>query len=455
MIKNIDDIISQGISQIEWILKEFGKKAVELENSGKLTVNTIERSALETIKALIQVVLLMTGGILSNVVRGEIDRYCSCGKKMIVSSRNVKTRILSMFGYIPITRDMLFCRRCHRGHGALDKELEIYGEHRITKGMTELITYMSQLVPSFERASEAIKKLMGIEINPTQAQIISEEVGKKIFEKEKHKAETAYDRPEEAAPQEVPVKQKSGRLYIFTDGSQLNTRNEDNKGSTWKEMKLGLVFKDTDVIKRGDENHIVTKKEYVSYLGSVSEFKKFLFAAAARAGYGKIKETVIVGDGAQWIWNMVKEVFPDAVEILDYYHLDENTNEYAKFIYPDNEFARKRWVKGVLDCVLNGEVKKAIKLVEEKKMDNIPDNIVNLYTYIKNNEHRIDYKTFKEKGYYIGSGAIESANKTVIQQRMKQSGMRWSINGAQYIASLRTKHESNNWDDVIKEIYAA
>lgn len=152
MIKNIDDIISQGISQIEWILKEFGKKAVELENSGKLTVNTIERSALETIKALIQVVLLMTGGILSNVVRGEIDRYCSCGKKMIVSSRNVKTRILSMFGYIPITRDMLFCRRCHRGHGALDKELEIYGEHRITKGMTELITYMSQLVPSFERA---------------------------------------------------------------------------------------------------------------------------------------------------------------------------------------------------------------------------------------------------------------------------------------------------------------
>ena len=140
-------------------------------------------SALETIKALIQVVLLMTGGILSNVVRGEIDRYCSCGKKMIVSSRNVKTRILSMFGYIPITRDMLFCRRCHRGHGALDKELEIYGEHRITKGMTELITYMSQLVPSFERASEAIKKLMGIEINPTQAQIISEEVGKKYLKK--------------------------------------------------------------------------------------------------------------------------------------------------------------------------------------------------------------------------------------------------------------------------------
>ncbi len=67
----------------------------------------------------------------------------------------------------------------------------------------------------------------------------------------------------------------------------------------------------------------------------------------------------------------------------------------------------------------------------------------------------IDYKTYKEKGYYIGSGAIESANKTVIQQRMKQSGMRWSLNGAQYIAALRANHESNNWDEVIEEIYAS
>ncbi|MDQ2084935.1 transposase [Herbivorax sp. ANBcel31] len=65
-------------------------------------------------------------------------------------------------------------------------------------------------------------------------------------------------------------------------------------------------------------------------------FKKFLFAAADRAGYGKIKETVIIGDGAQWIWNMVNEVFPDAVEILDYFHLNENINDYAKFLYPDN-----------------------------------------------------------------------------------------------------------------------
>ncbi|WP_094550627.1 hypothetical protein [Petroclostridium xylanilyticum] len=86
------------------------------------------------------------------------------------------------------------------------------------------------------------------------------------------------------------------------------------------------------------------------------------------------------------------------------------------------------------------------------KIENLPDNVVNLPVYMENNRERIRYKTFKEKGYYIGSEAIESGNKMVIGQRMKQAGMRWSINGSQYIAVLRAKYESHRWDDVIKVV---
>lgn len=362
------------------------------------------------------------------------------------------TNVLSMFGHIPVRRDGLFCRRCHEGYGKTDKMLEIYGEHRITKGMTELITYLSQLVPSFERASEALKKLTKVEVSPTQMQIISEEVGKKVFDKEMSEAKKAYEKPEEAAPQELPKDRKEGVLYILADGLQVNTRIADENGSTWKEMKVGLVFYDRDVIKRGNDSYMITKKEYVTYFGSVNEFKKMLFAAAARAGYGKIKEVVVIGDGAQWIWNACEELFPDAVQILDYYHLSENVNDYAKFLYPEDEVTRKRWVKKVLDAVEDGRVLDAVKLVEEKKVDELPESVRDLYTYITNNQSRIDYKTYKDEGYYIGSGAIESAAKNVIQQRMKQSGMRWSINGGQYIAALRAKHESNLWDDVVEAI---
>ena len=78
--------------------------------------------------------------------------------------------------------------------------------------------------------------------------------------------------------------------------------------------------------------------------------------------------------------------------------------------------------------------------------------VVNLYKYMTNNKERINYNSFEEKGYYIGSGAIESGNKTVIQQRMKQSGMRWGVAGGQYIAALRAKYESNMWDNNVQEV---
>ena len=373
----------------------------------------------------------------------------------MVTKKGAKTKILSLFGHIPIIREGLFCRRCHKGYGVIDKIIGIYGRHRITKGMTEMTTYMAQLIPSFERASKAIKKVLRIGISPKQIQIVSEEVGRKVFEKDKEVAQKAYERPEEAAPRAVAKRQKEGRLYIMMDGLHVNTRVEDINGSTWREMKLGLIFTDADVITRSDGNHIITQKEYVSYFGSVNEFKKHVFAAAARAGYGLIKEVVVIGDGAQWIWNMCEELFPDAVQILDFYHLSENAHNYARFIYPEDEVRRKAWVKKALTAVENGDIDKAIKLVEEKKIEKLPDTVVNFPTYINNNKHRINYRELKQKSYYIGSGAIESANKMVIQQRMKQSGMRWSILGGQDIASLRTKHESGRWEEVIDVINAA
>ena len=107
---------------------------------------------------------------------------------MIINKRNALIKILSLFGYIPMERDTVFCRRCRNGHGVTDEILDITGEHRMTKGMVEVIAYIAQLLPSFERASEALKKMMGIDVSATQMQIISEEVGESVFEEEMEKA---------------------------------------------------------------------------------------------------------------------------------------------------------------------------------------------------------------------------------------------------------------------------
>ena len=152
------------------------KDVPDQEQEGKININTVEKSLGVMITALIKMAL---GMILEN-----IDEYCSCEKKKVYTKRQALTNILSMFGYIPLTRDELFYRRCHKGHGVIDELLGIHGQHRITKGMVEIITYIGQLM-SFERASAHIKKLLKIDVSGTQIQIISEDIGKQVLKNKK------------------------------------------------------------------------------------------------------------------------------------------------------------------------------------------------------------------------------------------------------------------------------
>lgn len=349
---------------------------------------------------------------------------------------------------------MDYCCHCGKLFGQKDDVLQLNEQHKATKGFIETVTYTAQMIPGFDNAAEIILRFLGIEVSGTQLQIISEEVGKELFEKEMAQANEAYDKPELATPAVLDKDKLKTILYIMADGSSVNTRVEVD-GTTWKEMKLGMVFKDKDVIKRAKGSAIITQKEYVTYFGSVEEFKKILFAAAAKAGYGSIETVVVIGDGAKWIWNMCEELFPDAECILDYYHLTENVNNYAKAIYPADEIKRKIWVNKILEYIDNGDVLKALSEIDRSPLPNPSSNVVKLKAYISNNIDKVKYPDFRQKGYYIGSGMIESANKTVIQKRMKQAGMRWSIDGGQYMAVLRAKYESKLWNDVVDIINAA
>jgi len=237
----------------------------------------------------------------------------------------------------------------------------------------------------------------------------------------------------------------------------LNTRTKDDAGSTWRENKLGEIFSSDNIYywtdKKGKRQHKIQKKEYVSYVGSVNEFKKHLFACALRGGYGRYKETVLLSDGATWIRNMTQEIFPDAQQILDYYHLCENVNTYAKHLFSHDEIQYKSWSKDVCDALRRSEYSCVLLELEKTKDKYSKDCSVNLYNYITNNIENIDYKSYESRGYFIGSGAIESGNKLVLQQRLKQAGMRWNIETAQPLLTLRAKSESNLWDSDVVEFF--
>lgn len=350
---------------------------------------------------------------------------------------------------------MDYCSNCGRLYGQNDEIFGISNEHRITKDFLEVVTYTAQMIPGFKNAQEVLLKLRGIEISASQIKLLSEEVGEELFKIQTEKANTSYSCPEVVAPATLERDKITTILYISMDGSAINTRVEDENGSTWKEMKLGLTFLDKDIIKRKNDSAIITKKEYVTYMGSVAEFKKVLFDSAARAGYGRVKKVVVIGDGAHWIWNMCKELFPDAECILDFYHMTENVYSYAKELFYGNEKKYKKWADTVIYYIKTEQFKKALKKIECSPLDVDKTNkTVNLEGYLKNNMDKMRYLEYKNKGYYIGSGMIESGNKSVVQKRMKQAGMRWGIDGAQYMAVLRAKHESGRWNDVEKIIFS-
>lgn len=378
-----------------------------------------------------------------------VKKNCpKCERPTRVTNYNEDYQMLTEFGWIDINYDYYFCRFCHEGFASVMDEIGLLGEHKVTMEMADIITYAGQVAMSFEKASELIEKFTKIRVSESLIRAVTEETGEKVFKEDVKRAKKSYEKPEKAAPALLERYRKEGNLYLFTDGSQVNTISKDEKGSTWREMKLGLVFYDGDSIRRKDGKMIITKKEYVTFFGGVDEFKKLLFDAAARAGYGKIHQVVFVGDGSHWIWNMCEELFPDAVQILDYYHLSENVHSFAKYLYPDNEIKMKGWAKEILEKIDKGLVEEVLASLPDLKDVKLPAQVPNLRFYIENNRGRIDYRRYKLRGYYIGSGAIESGNKLVIQQRMKQSGMRWSVSGGQYIAALRAKYTSNQWDKV-------
>jgi hypothetical protein len=219
-------------------------------------------------------------------------------------------------------------------------------------------------------------------------------------------------------------------------------------------IKLGLIFNSKDFIhwfdEQGNKQNRIGKREYVSYLGTAEEFKKLFFSAAIRNGYGLYKQTILLSDGATWIRNMKEDIFPDAQQVLDLYHLCKNISKFSKIIFQEDEYKYKTWSKEVCELFKASKNIEAIKMITEIRGKNTKDAKYNLLNYIEINKNNIDYAAYKNRGWYLGSGAIESGNKSVFQFRVKQAGMRWNQETAQFILSLMAKSKSSLWDDVKK-----
>lgn len=319
---------------------------------------------------------------------------------------------------------------------------------KITKDMMVEMAFCGQNQASFADAEMLLEKYYNVKSNPDTILQVTEFVGKLVFEDDDENAQKVYAN---IANINVDKSKTKDTLYIEIDGAAINTRIEDEDGSTWKENKLGILFDDKDLYRRKDNSNKIINKEYVTYFGSVEEFQKHLFACALKHDFQSYKNVVFISDGATWIRNMINEFYPNAIQILDLFHLKENICDYAKVIFKDNDRKIKNFCERIIERIYNKEFHLIFKELKKYQDIKLPSGVVNLATYLENNKNKMDYRLYESNGWFVGSGAIESSNKIVAQRRLKQAGMRWSVPGAQFLLSLRAKFESGLWNSYVKQ----
>ena len=441
----------------EELCKEIDRYYEELSaglEGRTIKIDDIESMLGETQKKVVEMVRESTGETVTGTEAPTKKECAHCGGDMRRHGKPVEIRIRTLSGEIKYKRDYYYCRKCGQGKYPRDEELCINGlSHKMTKSLMAETAFYGQSQPSFERARLMLRKALKMDINEETIRQVTETVGELVFKQDTERAEKTLKNIDKIGDDGTATS-KNAVLYIQIDGAAVNTRVEDENGSTWRENKTVLVFRDTDMIRRKDGGHIITKKEYMPLMGTSEEFKKYVLDAAVRAGYGTISQVVVIADGAAWIKTICNEIMPDAIMILDLYHLRENIYTYAKNKFPNAPAKYTAWAESAIKMVENEEGDKLLELLPEG--EKLPVGCVNLSQYISNNLDRMKYKTFKEKGYFVGSGAIESGNKLIVQQRLKQAGMRWSVPGAQSVLSLRAKDESGLWDTcVVPTVVAA
>jgi hypothetical protein len=279
----------------------------------------------------------------------------------------------------------------------------------------------------FSQSEELLERLCGIKQSDKQIENLCHHYGEKLEKKS-------------IEEEEVIVEKKANLHYAMVDGSYIMSRKEG-----WVETKLGRVFAAESNVSVSEKRKTILDSEYVGHIGSHTDFCQKMDGVLAR-----YTNLVFIADGAKWIWKWVGDYYPNAVQILDFFHAFEKICTWIALTTKDGE-QRKQLCQYMEEMLRNSQIEELIAYIESMDCKgDILEKRTALLSYLQNNIQRMDYKNYVENGYLIGSGAIESANRNVIQQRLKRSGQRWTLKGGQQVLNLRTAYLSGNWIQVIQ-----
>ncbi len=378
---------------------------------------------------------LMVGWLLQNAA-DQIDAAYQ-PKPGQHSKGRASTRIDGMFGSFPLERDYYYHEGKKQGHYPADAALGL--ESGYTPALARLMCLEGADESSYQKAEQHLAETGGIHVCGRQIQRLVQRVGAA--------AQQWQEREAKPGGTTAPI------MYVSADGTGVPMRKEELAGRAGKQPDgsaktrlayLGCVFTQHKTDEQGHPVRDYESTTYVSSFGSIEEFGPSLRQDAIRRGLALALQVVLLIDGAEGLANMGRLCFPTATQIVDFYHAMEHAGKVLVALlgskeHPDYQARLGRWAKRLL----NDKVEQLIAQ-SRKQCDGKPqaEAVEKELGYFLNNIARMQYGTFRRKGFFIGSGVIEAGCKTVIGARCKQSGMFWGEPGAQNVLALRCIHSS-------------
>jgi hypothetical protein len=378
---------------------------------------------------------------------------CATGHQASFVAYRDKT-IDTVLGPVTLRRAWYHCRACGHGFAPRDEELGVAGQ-AMSPGLARMTDRAAAALP-FAAAARLTGELAGITLTGERARRRAEADGAAAARAIEAEAAAITARRVLAMPPPGPL---PDILYICADGTGVpmtpaetagrDGKREDGTAST-REVKLCCVFTQAATDEKGRPVRDPGSSSYLVTFEPAAQFGVLMAAEARRRGAGRIRQLVFLGDGAAWIWNLATRHFPEATQIVDLYHAREHVHDLARlleFMLGDH---KNQWLADRLAELDEGDTDaicaaaRAFPLAGKKAAD-----LATALGYFEHNAHRMRYAHFKKLGMFIGSGAVEAGCKSIVAQRCKLSGMRWTVPGATGILTLRCLQASDRWDQIL------
>jgi len=376
---------------------------------------------------------------------------CACGRQ--AHYRELRSKpVLTAVGQVEVSRPYYLCPHCRTGQFPADVELDIENTE-LSPGVRRMQAVVGQDAP-FDHGRQQMKLLADLEVTTKSVERTAEAIGENIAARQQQEIQRAVqlDLPIVLAAT-VPV------LYVQMDGTGIPVVPKETVGrqgktegqpSHTREVKSGCVFTQTTCDEEGFPIRDPDSTTYTGAIEAAEEFGKRIYLEAWNGGSSRAGMLVVMGDGAEWIWNLADQHFPGAVQIVDQYHARQHLWDLARRLHPNDEAQQKAWMKVHQQRLLDqGKIEKLVARLRSTVSPNpeAAERIRIEADYFKRNAERMRYPEFRRQHLFVGSGVIEAGCKTVIGSRLKQSGMFWTVRGANAIIALRCCYLNGRFED--------